>query len=189
MSANRKNKTEFALLGLLSLRPMSGYDMRSFMSKSIGFFWQESYGQIYPTQRVLLNEHLVTRKGEKKKKSRNRFIYTITRSGKAKLIEWLSQPSDNEPVRLEFLLKIFFGANASPSLQSAQLELYQESQKNRLKSLQGVKKGILREYENDHNYRYWLSTLRYGILITRARIQWCKETATRLEDNTDTSSN
>ncbi|UCB53625.1 MAG: PadR family transcriptional regulator, partial [Candidatus Zixiibacteriota bacterium] len=44
----RANKTEFAVLGLLSLSPMSGYDMKAFISQSIGYFWQESYGQLYP---------------------------------------------------------------------------------------------------------------------------------------------
>ena len=40
--------TPNALLGLLSLRPMSGYDIRQVISESIGYFWSESYGQIYP---------------------------------------------------------------------------------------------------------------------------------------------
>src|SRR6267378_1332508 len=40
--------TPNALLGLLSLGSMSGYDIRQLISQSIGHFWSESYGQIYP---------------------------------------------------------------------------------------------------------------------------------------------
>ena len=35
-----------ALLGLLSIAPMSGYDIRQLIPWSIGQFWSESYGQI-----------------------------------------------------------------------------------------------------------------------------------------------
>ncbi|MGH9601902.1 MAG: PadR family transcriptional regulator, partial [Terriglobales bacterium] len=47
------NTTRFALLGLLSLGPQSGYDLKKRMEQSIAHFWSESYGQIYPTLRRL----------------------------------------------------------------------------------------------------------------------------------------
>ena len=41
------------ILGLLSVRPMSGYDMKRFVDHSTRFFWAASYGQIYPVLRRL----------------------------------------------------------------------------------------------------------------------------------------
>ena len=41
------------ILGLLSLRPMSGYDMKRIVDHSTRFFWAASYGQIYPELRRL----------------------------------------------------------------------------------------------------------------------------------------
>ena len=38
----KTNKTELALLGMLNLEPMSGYDLRHEIEESIGYFWQES---------------------------------------------------------------------------------------------------------------------------------------------------
>jgi DNA-binding PadR family transcriptional regulator len=38
---------------MLSLRPMSGYDIRKTVQESIRFFWSESYGQIYPALKRL----------------------------------------------------------------------------------------------------------------------------------------
>ena len=51
--------TPNALLGLLSLGPMSGYDIRQLIPRSIGYFWNESYGQIYPGLKRLAAAGLV----------------------------------------------------------------------------------------------------------------------------------
>src|ERR1043166_5381121 len=55
--------TRYALLGLLTLAPQSGasgYDLRRWAESSIGHFWRESYGQIYPVLKQLLRDGLVT---------------------------------------------------------------------------------------------------------------------------------
>ena len=46
-------------LGALTLRPMSGYDLRQFFSENLAFFWSESFGQIYPMLHALEAEGLV----------------------------------------------------------------------------------------------------------------------------------
>ena len=44
----KKSKTRFAVLGILSYGPMSGYDIKKFYEQNVAGFWSESYGQIYP---------------------------------------------------------------------------------------------------------------------------------------------
>src|ERR1035441_9620557 len=49
-----RNRTAYVLLGLLSIEPnQSGYDLRKAIESSVGYFWGESYGQIYPTLKRL----------------------------------------------------------------------------------------------------------------------------------------
>jgi DNA-binding PadR family transcriptional regulator len=43
------NQTELAILGGLSIEPMTGYALRENIRNVLGHFWSESYGQIYPT--------------------------------------------------------------------------------------------------------------------------------------------
>jgi PadR family transcriptional regulator AphA len=105
----RTNKTEFAVLGLLSLEPMSGYDMKTFISQSIGYFWQESYGQIYPVLRKLLGLGFITRRVESKKGRPDRHVYRLTQKGRNRLNEWLASETELAPLRIELLLKLFFG--------------------------------------------------------------------------------
>ncbi len=37
------------MLGALSIEPMSGYDIKNLLGRTVGHFWNEGYGQIYPT--------------------------------------------------------------------------------------------------------------------------------------------
>ena len=53
------------LLGLLTIAPMSGYDLGQLIQDSIHYFWRESYGQIYPSLKQLSAEGFVTGKSEK----------------------------------------------------------------------------------------------------------------------------
>ena len=80
------------LLGLLTVEPMSGYDLRLTIRASIGHFWNESYGQIYPGLKKLQDEGFVTCKIKRQKHKPDRRIYSITKKGRERLTEWLAVP-------------------------------------------------------------------------------------------------
>lgn len=43
-----RNQTSYVILGLLSIAPnQTGYDIRKAVEETVGYFWSESYGQIY----------------------------------------------------------------------------------------------------------------------------------------------
>ena len=44
----RASQTETAVLGALSVMPMTGYALREAIRDVLGHFWSESFGQIYP---------------------------------------------------------------------------------------------------------------------------------------------
>ena len=52
-------KTRFVILGLLNEEPLSGYDIKKIIDIRMSFFWQESYGQIYPELAKLKKEGLI----------------------------------------------------------------------------------------------------------------------------------
>lgn len=171
----RINKTQFAILGCLSMKPMSGYDIQNFTKASIGYFWQEGFGQIYPVLKRLLAGGLVSRKTEPQEGKPDRHVYSLTTAGKEKLLEWLTEETNPQPVRNEFLLKIFFSSNVGPSSIGKALQKYLEQQKSILKVYQQLQKH-LREHEANEQFPYWFTTLKFGIYLTRARMRWCKET-------------
>jgi len=52
------NRTKYAILGILALAPQTGYELKQFIERSLSAFWQESYGQLYPTLKLLVKEGL-----------------------------------------------------------------------------------------------------------------------------------
>ena len=92
----KPSRTRYALLGALLDGPKSGYALRSYLNRVLEGFWQESYGQIYPTLRRLQEEGLikpVSARGSKKGAGND---YRITRSGRAAFRDWAHLPADPE---------------------------------------------------------------------------------------------
>src|SRR5438270_10463586 len=95
------------VLGLLALRPRSGYEIKKTIDRTTRFFWNASYGQIYPELRRLAAAGLV--EGEAAPRGgRARTVYGLTDEGRRRLEDWLAAPEARIDIRDEGLLKLFF---------------------------------------------------------------------------------
>ena len=84
----KSNAVTPVVLGLLSLGPRSGYDIKTVVDRSTRFFWAASYGQIYPELRRLEEDGLI--EGENAPRGgRGRRVYKLTKAGREALTEWL----------------------------------------------------------------------------------------------------
>ncbi len=98
---------QFAVLGMLKLRPMTGYDIKQAYQKGPANFMPISFGQIYPALAKLGKEKMVRQ--DKQPGSRGSIRYFITGKGEGALREWLFSPRDPANYR-ELLLRLFFAA-------------------------------------------------------------------------------
>ena len=178
----RVNQSQFAVLGLLGLEPMSGYDLKQLITWSVGHFWREGYGQIYPTLLQLEKQRLVTKKTQRQKGKPDRNVYSITPAGRERLKQWLSQPAAPGVPRNELLLKLFFGQWVSGSITRNQLEIHRSLWKQQLGEYAAIRKRLLEEHENDAGRPFWEMTLSYGEHITKAQFAWSDETLKKLKD-------
>lgn len=78
---SKENKSRFVVLGMLSLGPMSGYEIKKRIEGSTNNFWSESYGQLYPTLKQLVSDGLTVSHTEKQEGKPERYIYTLTDKG------------------------------------------------------------------------------------------------------------
>lgn len=178
----RTNKTEYAILGLLSMEPMSGYDMKAVISSTLSFFWAASYGQLYPTLKELLKDGYVSKAVQSGQGKPSRHVYRITKLGRKKLNDWLISEIEPEPIRNELLLKLFFGNNIDKSTLVDHVIAYRDQQETRLKTFRHIEKTVLGPVKSDPSFPFYASTVRYGIHIARARIRWCKETLSLMSE-------
>jgi PadR family transcriptional regulator, regulatory protein AphA len=170
-----------ALLGLLSMQPMSGYDIRALISESIGHFWSESYGQIYPSLKRLAAAGFVEKKTQRQKGRPDRHVYSLTEKGQERLREWLKLPVEQEVVRSELLLKLFFGAHVSPKVSREHVSAFMEEHKKALKIYAAIAKRLRKDDADAPQLPYWLMTLNFGMHRSAAFVKWGRETLKELE--------
>ncbi len=178
--ARRSSSSQEVLLGLLTVEPMSGYDLGQSIQASIGFFWNESYGQIYPNLKKLAAAGLVTAKTEKQKGKPDRQVYSITPRGRAHLEKWLAVDPQPEVPRNELLLKLFFGVQASPETVIGYVERMANRERAYLDKFTQIERELMSQMQRYPDVPYWRMAARFGQLELEAHLRWAEETLTVL---------
>lgn len=183
----KQSKTQYVLLGLLVDGPKSGYDMKKTIELSIGHFWSESYGQIYPVLKKLHQEKLIEKKAVQQANKPEKKIYSITKSGKKHFKQWLASGLEKTPERNEMLLRTFFGGHSSPGVMIEMLKSLQ-TESLRMKSFfSDIEKNVQEhcaDSDGIENSAYSMLTLRYGIMSFEMQAKWAKESIAFLERST-----
>ena len=176
-----KNKTRYAILGVLCIKPCSGYDIKKFCDKTISHFWSENFGHIYPVLKQLQSEQIIQLKEDGVQDRRK--TYCITEEGKQQFLQWLMQPPELQPPRSELLLKLSFGNYIPKDKVIGMMKEVKERNTRNLNQYRILEQGYLsnEEAKKDPAYPYFLAPLRYGILSAEVSIRWCDETIQNIE--------
>jgi DNA-binding PadR family transcriptional regulator len=103
----------FLILGLLSERPMTGYDIKKVVETTLNTVTNASYGSLYPTLHKLLDEGAVVVDEVPQRGRPSKKIYQITDKGRQELVEWLQKPAAADHMKREFLLKVYLAKDLS----------------------------------------------------------------------------
>ncbi|MGA7109846.1 MAG: PadR family transcriptional regulator [Terracidiphilus sp.] len=167
------NSTSYAILGGLSIQPhLSGYDIRKGFQNSIGYFWAESFGQIYPALKRMADEGLIAPSSSSSKGRKRRQTYVITDAGRIALRQWLTLPFHNEPPRNEFLLKLFFAREAAPGVAAAHVRDLNQRNQRMLDVLTKIEASVPPQPSANPHLPYWMLTLGLGKALTCAALEW-----------------
>lgn len=99
--------TSYAILGLLSLRPWTTYELAIQMDRSLSNFWPRAQSRLYEEPKRLVAEGLARSRREYTG-NRPRTIYSITVKGRRALRRWLDEPGAEPRLEFEGILKVFF---------------------------------------------------------------------------------
>ncbi len=182
------NRTHFAILGFLTHGPMSGYDIKKRVEDSIDNFWSESFGQLYPALRRLTADGLIEKTDAPSEGGRARHIYSICERGREALEAWLREPTPPPPVRMEMLLKLYFGRHNDKAANRELILRYREQMASDLDRYRSIGEYLHGAHADADDLPYWLLTLRFGEHDRAAHIAWCDETLTVLEELPDRGS-
>lgn len=177
----KENKSKYAVLGVLSICPGSGYDIKKLMEQSTSNFWHESYGQIYPILKQLTEEGLATSQAEKQEGKPERYVYTLTERGTEELQRWLTEPVEYVVERNELLLKLYFGARIPREKNIEHVRTFQQLQTQLLRKYENIELYLQTGMTSAPKLLYPLLTLRYGKHRCQALLAWCEETLATLQ--------
>ncbi|TLQ49900.1 PadR family transcriptional regulator [Lacticaseibacillus casei] len=97
------------VLGLLNQRDMSGYEIKEVFETQLKFFFDGTFGMIYPILRKLEKDGLIQKKHVVQDLKPNKNIYSITELGKKEFMTYLNSKTVEETFKSDFLMRMYFG--------------------------------------------------------------------------------
>jgi DNA-binding PadR family transcriptional regulator len=129
-----RTTTSYAILGLLSVRSWSTYELAKQVQRSLNWFWPRAERKLYDEPKNLVADGLATAHrtftGQ-----RPRTEYEITDEGRAALRGWLDEDSAPRTTEFEAMLKVFFADAGSRQQLSATIAEIESSTSARLREL------------------------------------------------------
>lgn len=179
----RSSQPQLAVLGALSVEPMTGYALRQAITETLGHFWRESFGQIYPALATLEAEGAV-RRTEPGRTSGSRF--ELTEAGSARLRELLAEPFEPAPRRDGLLLRLFFGRQLGVPACRDLLEGARDDAEAAVQHYARLRAEVEAEIATDEavsvpDAPFWLLTIAAGQHTAAAQLAWATEALAMLD--------
>lgn len=176
---------EFIILGFILCGLKNGYDVKQWMSKTTSYFYDASYGSIYPALQRLTDKKWVTYQ-EVVESSKYKKLYQITDEGKEAFKKWIEEPIVFKQANHEHLVKVFFYEFLPKEKAIANLKQLVGQIEPVAEKLTEEKNTAVEHFDKyDFYYRY--STMLYGIDFYNFVIQWCNDLIGKLESDPQTS--
>ena len=176
-------KTRYVLLGLLQEEELSGYEMKKIIDIRMSFFWQESFGQIYPELSKMIEEGLIDFCNIEPtgKLKREKISYKITLKGEETLKEWMEAENEKDTTRSELLLKMFLSTGKNVEEMKKHITEFKEQSEQKLALFNLFDMQLNKDLEMHNNHKQILCVLNLGIRQAKLYIDWSKEILENLE--------
>ena len=181
---------EYLILGLLTLTPMTGYDLQQFIRQNLALICSHSAGSVQTALAKLEREGRITatesREGRRRKKT-----FSITEAGRTAFAAWVARPMQADKVKNMELSRLFFLGLARPEERIAAIRDYirqMEEMQTVLSAIQArfreAQKGSLPAGRDwDAVFRFQGYTLEYGIAAARFEQDWYSRLLCEMEES------
>lgn len=126
---------EYAILGLLSLNSLSGYDIKKMFEGSAALYWSGNNNQIYKALIKLHEQGWVSRETQIQEAGPARKIYSITESGLVELRRWVFANPEVPQVKNSFLIQLAWADSLDSNELDNLLERYESELRMQLAML------------------------------------------------------
>jgi len=178
-----KRKTKYVLLGLLRDESLTGYELKSAIDNRMSFFWQESYGQIYPELKMLLEDKMIDVLSDNNETKHDKVKYKITNRGLSVFNKWMNEENEKDTVRSEALLKFFLADSTNLDALTKHLEIYNKHSVDLLELYLQYERQLTGLVGVHDNHKYLLEILSLGIKQQELYSQWSREYLKKIKRN------
>lgn len=163
---------EHIVLGLIVTRPQSGYELKTFFTRTPAMVYEPSSGTLYPGLRRLEAHGLLTSAEEPSAGRRSRRVYRATDRGRAVHYQWLTAPITAATVGRDLGLHLMRFAMAEHVLAPEAVRAF-------LRDLADALEAFVADMERfveqaDLPGRHGRLALQHGIEIHRASLLWTR---------------
>ncbi|MEU8268175.1 PadR family transcriptional regulator [Sphaerisporangium sp. NPDC049002] len=173
------------ILGFLSLKPLTGYDLKKYFDASVRHFWSADQAQIYRALAQLSEDGLVQVRVIEQDGRPDRKEHHITDAGRIELDGWLRAPVERHAPREPFLARVFF-AGRLPAAETAAIVdariAAAEEQLGVLCAIAAQSTAVLDDVPPAADRLLAAATLENGIRHVAAELDWLRDLRNDLDD-------
>lgn len=176
-----------AILGLLSWKAASGYDLKRIISDSEVFYWSGNNNQIYTSLLELQKDGLATNEVQAQEKLPAKKVYSITPAGQAALRQGLLAEPELPEMRKGFLIQLAWAEPLSDGEVLALLERYAAELNDRVRmaraQVEAQAAGIGGGPGRSRRERYlWRRIAENLAEAWQAELDWARQTLAGLQE-------
>jgi DNA-binding PadR family transcriptional regulator len=172
MTREQLPATAYVVLGLVSIRPMSGYELAAYAERSIGNFFPLTRSHINSEIDRLGRLGLLETTEIAQQNAPTKRVYQITPDGSGELRRWLGDAvMKEERSRSLFLVRIFFGDRTSPERLAALLDEFESAARARRDRLAAIADKLADRPASV----FRRSTAMFGLRREQASLDWVAE--------------
>lgn len=165
--------SSLVVLGLVAIKPASGYDLVAYADRSVAYFWSIPRSQIYRELARLEGLDLIAGTHVPQTSVPDKRVYEITDAGRTVLVAWVESPTlPRTGSKNGLLLKVFMARHARPEALQPLLSSYRESVELQLADLKAIVDQLA---DRPRGGRFGRLTARWGVLHAEASLDWLDE--------------
>jgi DNA-binding PadR family transcriptional regulator len=178
-----RNTLCYIMLGLLWIRPMSGYDIKQTFERAVASYWNAGTSQIYTTLKSLHKAGLIEVEIVVQTSRPNRKVYRLTDQGRDELAHWQQENVPERFTKDEFLAKLFFCGQTSDEVALIHLRQHRESLRKQLDYMEYMRQEYgSRQARRPRLLEYQLLVREYKEAELTASLEVTERAIVRLEE-------
>lgn len=104
------------ILGILMKKSRTGYEIKGLLESVFSYFYNASFGTIYPTLSKMEKEGLISKESIVQDGKPNKNVFTITDKGTEEFHHYLHSRIQDTEFKSDFMVRLFFGELVEPSV-------------------------------------------------------------------------